>query len=105
MSTALSLTRLGVNVRFPSDFLIGFADAYKTPLKQENLAQNSNVYLRDLTGDQQDLEAALISAGFHDKAINAIYMKERRERSEQTGYNAVHPGGCQRKRLLVFSHV
>ena len=67
----------GVNVRFPSDFLIGFADAYKTPLKQENLAQNSNVYLRDLTGDQQDLEAALISAGFHDKAINAIYMKER----------------------------
>ena len=67
----------GVNIRFPADFLIGFNDAYKSPLKERSLKQNDNVYMKDPTGNLQNLEAALISAGFHEKAINAIYLKER----------------------------
>lgn len=67
----------GVNVRFPAEFLIGFADAYKSPLHERTLKTNDSVYMKDPDGDMQDIEAALISAGFHDKSINAIYIKER----------------------------
>lgn len=67
----------GVNIRFPADFLIGFKDAYRSPLKERNIETNTNVFLKDPEGDMQDIEAALISAGFHDSAINAIYIKER----------------------------
>lgn len=67
----------GADMPFPTEFLEGFFERYRSPLRQQALNKNSSLYLKDPTGDLQDMEAALISGGFHDKAIKSIYLKER----------------------------
>lgn len=67
----------GVNVVFPTGFVEGIAKADKKPLNQTMIRKGDKVHLKNLSGEYQDLEAALISAGFHDKAVRNIYIKER----------------------------
>lgn len=67
----------GVDVPFPTDFIEGCVKAYRSPLRQQAIGPGQSVFLRDPEGNLQDMEAALISSGFHEPAINAIYLKER----------------------------
>lgn len=77
--TGIVVDPAGVDVPFPTDFLAGFVKAYRSPLKQEEISRGQNVYLKNPEGNLQDMEAALISGGFHDPEINEIYLKERLE--------------------------
>ncbi len=77
--TGIVVDPAGVDVPFPTQFLEGFVKAYKSPLKQQQINSGESLYLRNPEGNLQDMEAALISGGFHDPAINAIYLKERLE--------------------------
>lgn len=67
----------GVDVPFPTDFIEGCVKVYRSPLNQQEIRHGESIYLKNPEGDLQNMEAALISAGFHEPAINAIYFKER----------------------------
>lgn len=67
----------GLNVVFPSEFLKGINKADTKPLNQHTIRKGDKVHVKNLDKNYQDLEAALISAGFHNKPIRAIYIKER----------------------------
>lgn len=69
----------GCDTPFPTDFIKGFRENYRSPLRPKNVHQGQSLFLQNPTGDLQNMEAALISGGFHDKEINAIYLKERVE--------------------------
>lgn len=77
--TGIVVDPAGVDVPFPTEFLMGFVKAYRSPLKQQEIGKGQSVFLKNPEGDLQDIEAALISGGFHDPEINAIYLKERLE--------------------------
>ncbi len=67
----------GVNVPFNEEFLKGISEAYKKTLEQNTIQKGTQVRLQDPAEKVDDLEAALISSGYNDPAINAIYLKER----------------------------
>lgn len=68
-----------LNVVFPTKFVEGIAKAEKNPLNQNTIHKGEKVHVRNLSKEYQDLEAALISTGFHEKPVRAIYIKERME--------------------------
>lgn len=67
----------GVNVPFNEEFLKGISEAYKKTLEQNTIHKGTQIVLKDPQDSVDDLEAALITSGFNDPAINAIYLKER----------------------------
>lgn len=69
----------GADTPFPTDFIKGFRENYRSPLRPKNVHQGQSLFLQNPAGDLQNMEAALISGGFHDKGIKAIYLKERVE--------------------------
>ncbi len=77
--TGVVVDPAGADVPFPTEFIQNFLKAYRSPLRQQEINSGQNLYLRNPEGDLQDMEAALISGGFHDPAIEAIYLKERLE--------------------------
>ena len=72
----------GLNVPFSTEFLEGIHKAARQKLEPNNLKAGSKVFLRNPEGDTQAIEAALISAGFHEPDIKAIYLKERVDNPE-----------------------
>lgn len=67
----------GANVVFPTNFVEGIAKASRKNLNQTMIRKGEKIHLKNLTDEYQDLEAALISAGFHEKGVKNIYIKER----------------------------
>lgn len=69
----------GVDMPFPTDLLMEFAQKVRSNLKPILKSEKEKLLLQDPKGNLQDLEAALISYGFHEPAIQALYLKERLE--------------------------
>lgn len=69
----------GVDMPFPTELLMDFAQKVRSNLKPILKSDNEKILLQDPKGNLQDLEAALISYGFHEPAIKALYLKERIE--------------------------
>lgn len=80
--TGIVIDPKGADMPFPTQFLMEFVKDYRSNLKPLKIGKDENLLLQDPKGNLQDLEAALISYGFHDPAINAIYLKERVETSD-----------------------
>ncbi len=69
----------GVNFPFKSKLIIDLKKNYKSPVKPETIKKGESVYLKNPEGDHNQLEAELISCGFHEPSIKSIYLKERLE--------------------------
>lgn len=69
----------GVDMPFPTELLMEFAQKVRSNLKPILKSDQEKILLQDPKGNLQDLEAALISYGFHEPAIKALYLKERLE--------------------------
>lgn len=72
----------GANVPLRYDLLKGIADSaakrsQKTSLNMNSIKKGQKIHLRNPQGNIDDLEAALISGGFHEEGINRIFLKER----------------------------
>lgn len=72
----------GVDMPFPTDLLMDFAKGVRSNLKPLTKAEDEKLLLQNPKGNVQDLEAALISYGFHEPAIQALYLKERVETND-----------------------
>lgn len=73
----------GADVPFQTEFLQGVRKAYKQPLNQNTIRKGTKIWLRNPDEDIHELEAALISGGFNESAVKAIYLKERVENPEE----------------------
>lgn len=73
----------GADVPFQTEFLEGVRKAYAKPLNQNTIHKGTKIYLKNPDEGHNDLEAALISAGFNEPSIKAIYLKERVENPEE----------------------
>ncbi len=69
----------GVNFPFKAQLIIDLKKHYKSPVKPETIKKGESVYLKNPEGDHNQLEAELISCGFHEPSIKALYLKERLE--------------------------
>lgn len=69
----------GVNMPFKTEFLEGIQKANKKSLAQNTIHKGQNIHLKNAGKDAEALEAALITSGFHEPDIRAIYLKERLE--------------------------
>ena len=75
----------GADVPFNTQFLEGVVKASvkgTAPLQQNPIAKEENILLQNPGSGIQDLEAELISSGYHEPAVKAIYLKERVEDKE-----------------------
>lgn len=75
----------GADVPFETKFLEGVRQAYKRPLQQNTIQKGDKIWLKNPeNGAAKDaMEAALISGGFHEPKVKAIYLKERMENPEK----------------------
>lgn len=75
--TGIVIDPKGINMPFKTDFLEGIRKANKQRLDQNTIHKGQKIHLKNVGKEAQNLEAALISTGFHEPAIRAIYLKER----------------------------
>ena len=73
----------GINLAFRIQFLLSFAPGTPNNLIQKKESSADLDTLREPLEHNQDLEAALISCGFHHPEIKKMYLKEKVD--EQTG--------------------
>ncbi|MCF0245993.1 MAG: enhanced serine sensitivity protein SseB C-terminal domain-containing protein [Ileibacterium sp.] len=72
----------GADIPFNTQFLEGVANAGAAggaSLQQNTIHKGDHILLKNVDASIADLEAELISSGYHDPAIRAIYIKERIE--------------------------
>lgn len=75
--TGIVVDPKGVNMPFKTDFLEGISKANKQRLDQNTIHKGQQVHLKNVGKDAENMEAALITSGFHEPDIRAIYLKER----------------------------
>jgi hypothetical protein len=71
----------GSNIPFQAEFLKGLIESNKKTVSQNTIRRGQSIHLKNPEKNNK-LEAALISAGFHEPALRAIYLKERVEDPE-----------------------
>ena len=80
------------NIPFRYQMLKGMYDTVNKKVNPTTIRKGEKVHLKNPETNYNDLEAALISSGFHEEHINKIFLKERipdLEHPEQTHWFVV----------------
>ncbi len=75
--TGIVIDPKGINMPFKTDFLEGITKANKQRLDQNTIHKGQHIHLKNVGKEAEKLEATLISSGFHEPDVRAIYLKER----------------------------